>query len=48
MRILNLPPILTLQVNRFELNYTNMQREKINSFLYFPEILDLWRFIVPF
>jgi len=35
----SLPTILTLQLNRFELNYENMQREKINSFLYFPEIL---------
>ena len=25
-----------------------MQREKINSFLYYPEILELHRFLKPF
>jgi len=32
----SIPPILTLQLNRFELNYETFQREKINSFFYFP------------
>jgi hypothetical protein len=33
------PPIFSIQLNRFELNYETFQREKINSFLYYPEIL---------
>lgn len=44
----SLPPILTLQLNRFELNYETMQREKVNSFLYFPEILEMQKFLKPF
>ena len=43
-----LPEILTLQLNRFELNYTTFQREKVNSFVYFPEILEMDRFLKPF
>ena len=42
------PPILTLQLNRFELNFETFQREKVNSFFYFPEILELHRFMVPY
>lgn len=41
------PPILTLQLNRFELNMETFQREKINSFFYYPEILELHRFMNP-
>lgn len=41
------PPILTLQLNRFELNLETFQREKINSFFYYPEILELHRFMKP-
>jgi ubiquitin carboxyl-terminal hydrolase 47 len=44
----SLPPILTLQLNRFELNYETFQREKLNSFLYFPELLELHRYLKPF
>ena len=48
LKLTTLPTLLTLQINRFELNYNTMQREKINSFLYFPEILELRRFMVPY
>ncbi len=36
LRICKLPRLLTLQLNRFELNYETWQREKLNTFLYFP------------
>ncbi len=43
----SLPPILTLQLSRFQLNYETFQRQKINSFFYFPQILEMHRFIKP-
>ena len=38
-KFVRLPPILTFQLGRFELNYETMTREKINKFFYFPELL---------
>lgn len=48
MSLESLPVIFTIQLNRFELNYETMQREKINSFLYYPEMLELHRLLRPF
>ena len=44
----SIPPILTLQLNRFELNYQTFQRQKVNSFFYFPQILEMHRFMKPY
>lgn len=46
-KFVRLPPILTLQLGRFELNFETMTREKINQFYYFPELLEMSRFMKP-
>ena len=38
---MTLPRILTIQLKRFELNYETMQREKINEFVYYPQLLEM-------
>ena len=38
-KFIRLPPILTFQLGRFELNFETMTRDKVNKFFYFPEVL---------
>ena len=40
-----LPPVLTLSLNRIELDYTTWQRKKINDRFEFPLELDLSPFL---
>ena len=35
------PPLLTLQLKRFDLNYQTMQRIKLNDYVSFPVILNM-------
>ena len=41
------PPILTLQLKRFGMNWQTLTRVKINSEFYFPETFDAAQFIDP-
>ncbi|EAR89618.2 ubiquitin carboxy-terminal hydrolase (macronuclear) [Tetrahymena thermophila SB210] len=44
VRFKALPPILMLQLNRFDLDYTTFQRKKICDRVYFPHILNMNEF----
>ena len=39
------PPLLTLQLKRFALNYQTMMRIKLNDYVSFPVILNVNRYI---
>ena len=41
LRIKRLPPILILQLKRFELNYDTFEKVKLNDKYVFPDILDM-------
>ena len=43
-RFNSLPPILTLHLKRFDLDYETFQRKKINDRVSFPQILNLNKF----
>ena len=38
---MKLPPVLTLQLKRFDLNYETMQRVKLNDYVEFPIVLNM-------
>lgn len=42
-----LPPLLTLQLKRFDLDYTTFMRRKIDDRVAFPPVLDLNAFCLP-
>lgn len=46
-RLQKLPPILTLDLNRFDFNYNTFQREKVNERFEFPLELDVSAFLDP-
>ena len=41
LRIKRLPPVLVLQLKRFELNYDTFQKVKLNDKYVFPTLLDM-------
>lgn len=45
LKFLTFPYLLTLQLKRFDFDYTTLHRIKLNDRMTFPEILDLNRFI---
>lgn len=45
LRFLHLPYLLTLQLKRFDFDYTTMHRIKLNDRMTFPEELDMSPFI---
>ena len=45
LRFLHLPYLLTLQLKRFDFDYTTMHRIKLNDRMTFPEELDMSSFI---
>ncbi|XP_075784006.1 ubiquitin carboxyl-terminal hydrolase 47 isoform X2 [Pelodiscus sinensis] len=45
LRFLNFPYLLTLQLKRFDFDYTTMHRIKLNDRMTFPEELDMSTFI---
>lgn len=45
LRFLHFPYLLTLQLKRFDFDYTTMHRIKLNDRMTFPEELDMSPFI---
>lgn len=45
LRFLHFPYLLTLQLKRFDFDYTTMHRIKLNDRMTFPEELDMSTFI---
>lgn len=45
LRFLHFPYLLTLQLKRFDFDYTTMHRIKLNERMTFPEELDMSPFI---
>lgn len=45
LRFLHFPYLLTLQLKRFDFDYTTMHRIKLNDRMTFPEDLDMGSFI---
>lgn len=45
LRFLHFPYLLTLQLKRFDFDYTTMHRIKLNDRMSFPEELDMGPFI---
>ncbi len=45
LRIKRLPPVLILQLKRFQLNYDTFQKEKLNDKYVFPTILEMAPFM---
>lgn len=45
LRFLHFPYLLTLQLKRFDFDYTTMHRIKLNDRMTFPEELDMGSFI---
>ena len=43
-----LPKILTIHLNRFDLDYATMQRRKLNNKVTFPFVLNMNKFLKPF
>jgi ubiquitin carboxyl-terminal hydrolase 48 len=41
VRLSNLPPVLNLQLNRFIFDMQTGRKKKLNSFVQFPEVLDM-------
>jgi ubiquitin C-terminal hydrolase len=44
-KFINVPQILTLQLKRFDLDYTTFQRKKIDDRVSFPFLLDLNKYL---
>ena len=46
LRFTHFPQLLTFQLKRFDLDYTTLQRIKLNDKMTFPRVLNLNRFLV--
>ena len=46
--IKELPNILTIVLKRFEFNFDEMRKIKINSYLKFPEILNMQKYTADY
>jgi hypothetical protein len=40
-----LPPVLNLQLNRFQFDMQYNRKKKLNSALYFPDVLDMAEYL---
>jgi hypothetical protein len=40
-----LPPVLNLQLNRFQFDMQYNRKKKLNSVLYFPDVLDMGEYL---
>lgn len=48
LRFSSLSDILTIQLNRFELDYETFQRKKINNWISYPFVLDMNNYMRPY
>jgi ubiquitin carboxyl-terminal hydrolase 47 len=48
LRFTRLTDILTIQLNRFELDYSTFERKKINNRVSYPFILNMNEFMQPY
>ena len=45
LKLKMLPPILSLHLKRFDLNYQTLQRIKLNDYVSFPMILNMNQYL---
>ena len=45
VRLSQLPPVLNLQLNRFIFDMQTGRKKKLNSFVHFPEVLEMASFL---
>lgn len=48
VKLATLPKILTIHLNRFEMDYATMMRKKLNNKVAFPFILNMNKFLKPY
>ena len=47
LKFVSFPYIISLQLNRFDFDYTTMSRFKLSNTVTFPEILDVKKYLIP-
>jgi len=47
LKFVSFPYIISLQLNRFDFDYTTMSRFKLSNTVTFPEILDFKKYLIP-
>ena len=48
LRLSQLSEILTIQLNRFELDYNTFERKKVNNWVSYPFVVDMNNFLRPY